>query len=200
MSALAPGSVYASLSATTAATGLASPFTLSSSNLQQQTLTPNSNGVTVDGTNVQVCWQGSTTCTTNSQFGWFANLPNTDEQIIFNPVFYQGAFIVNSTVPANNVATSCTSNLDTGYTYVLAVANGGVFTNTFPTYTKNGTVITDAIEAGVQTNATGSVYVVNTAQGQANLIYQTVSGTPGSQQPHIPSNTKAKRLTWIERR
>ncbi len=198
--ALAPGSVYASLSATTAATGLASPFTLSSSNLQQQTLTPNSNGVTVDGTNVQVCWQGSTTCTTNSQFGWFANLPNPDEQIIFNPVFYQGAFIVNSTVPANNVATSCTSNLDTGYTYVLSVANGGVFTNTFPTYTKNGTVITDSIEAGVQTNATGSVYVVNTAQGQANLIYQTVSGTPGSQQPNIPSNTKAKRLTWIERR
>ena len=198
--ALAPGSAYASLSATTAATGLASPFTLSAANLQQQTLTPNSNGVTVDGTNVQICWQGSTTCTTNDQFGWFANLPNPDEQIIFNPVFYQGAFIVNSTVPANNLATSCTSNLDTGYTYVLAVANGGVFTNTFPTYTKNGTVITDSIEAGVQTNATGSVYVVNTAQGQANLIYQTVSGTPGSQQPHIPSNTKAKRLTWIERR
>jgi type IV pilus assembly protein PilY1 len=155
----------------------------------------------VDGTNVAVCWQGTATCgSTDNQFGWYANLPGASEQIIFNPVFLQGAFIVNSTIPANNVATSCTSNLDTGYTYALAVANGGVFTNTFPTYTKNGTLVTDALEAGVETNATGSVYVVTTAQGTANIVYQTISGTPGAQRLNIPANVKAKRLTWIEHR
>ncbi len=103
-------------------------------------------------------------------------------------------------MPANNVVTTCTSNLDKGFTYALAVANGGVFTNTFPTYTKNGTIVTDAQEAAVETDATGSVYFVNTPQGKLNIVYQTISGTPGAQQLNIPANVKAKRLTWIERR
>ena len=88
-------------------------------------------------------------------FGWYANLPGSSEQIIFNPVFQQGSFTVNSTVPANNVVTTCTSNLDKGFTYALAVANGGVFTNTFPTYTKNGTIVTDAQEAGCRNGCHG---------------------------------------------
>jgi hypothetical protein len=90
--------------------------------------------------------------------------------------------------------------LDQGYTYALSVANGGVFTNTFPSFTMNGTLVTDAIEAGVATNAAGSVYVVTTAQGTTNVVYQTISGTPGAQKINIPSNIKAKRLTWIELR
>jgi type IV pilus assembly protein PilY1 len=193
-----PGAGYASLSSS--ATGLASPFTLSASNLASQTLTPTGNG-TVDGTNAAVCWQGSSVCGgTNSQFGWYANLPTSSEQVIFNPVFFQGAIVVNTTIPANNVATSCTSTLDQGYTYALSVGNGGVFTNTFPTFTMNGTLVTDPIEAGVATNAAGSVYVVTTAQGTTNVVYQTISGTPGAQRINIPSNIKAKRLTWIELR
>ena len=196
---MSPGAVQASLPATTTATGLASPFTLTSANLQAQTLTVNSTVGVVDGTNVAVCWQGSTTCTGNS-FGWYANLPSSSEQIIFNPVFNQGSFTVNSTVPANNVVTTCESNLDKGFTYALSIVNGGVFTNTFPTYTKNGTIVTDAQEAGVETDATGSVYFVNTPQGKLNIVYQTISGTPGAQQLNIPANVKAKRLTWIERR
>jgi len=201
--ALSPGAVHQSLAATTAATGLASPYTLSYSNLTQQTLTVNGNG-TVNGTNVTVCWQGSSTCTvTNNQFGWYENLPSSGEQIIYNPVFQSGAFQVNSVVPANNIATSCSSNQDTGYTYQLAIINGGVFSNTFPQYTTPGTstVVIDAIEAGVETNATGSVYNVTSAGGTtAYIVYQTISGSPSIQQIYIPSNTKSKRLTWIEQR
>jgi len=191
---------YASLAP--GATGMGSPYTLGVSNLTAQTLSaPNANGV-VEGTNVTVCWQGTSTCAggPNNSFGWYANLPSSQEQIIYNPVFFQGAFIVNSVVPANNVPTSCTINLDTGYTYALSVANGGIFTNTFPTYTKNGTLVLDSLAAGVNTNATGSVYVVTTAEHTANIIFQTISGTPGGQKVNIPSNTKAKRLTWVERR
>jgi type IV pilus assembly protein PilY1 len=168
--------------------------------LTAQTLTPNANG-TVDGTNVAICWQGSTACGSgNTQFGWYADLPGSSEQIIFNPVFYQGAILVNSTVPANNALASCSTDQDTGYTYALAVANGGVFTNTFPTFTRNGVLVTDSQEAGVQTNATGSVYIVTTAEHTTNIVYQTVSGTPGAQKIKLPPNTKSKRLTWIERR
>ena len=203
--ALSPGSQYATVAASVTGTG--SPYTLTYRNLTAQSLTAGTSG-TVNGTNIAVCWPGSTSCTgtPNPSFGWYANLPGTSEQIIFNPVFFQGAILVNSTVPAVNSATSCTIITDTGYTYALSVANGGVFTNAFPTYTFTNpvtgitTVVLDAIAAGVQTNATGSVYVVSTAEGKTNVVYQTVSGTPGAQQVNIPSNTKAKRLTWVERR
>ncbi len=203
--AMSPGSQYATVAAAT--TGTSSPYTLTYQNLTAQTLTAGSSG-TVNGTNVTVCWPGSTSCsgTPNPSFGWYMNLPGTSEQIIFNPVFFQGAILVNSTIPAVNAATSCTIVSDTGYTYALSVANGGVFNNAFPTYafanpvTGISTVVSDATAAGVQTNATGSVYVVGTPEGKTNVVYQTVSGTPGAQQVNIPSNTKAKRLTWVERR
>jgi type IV pilus assembly protein PilY1 len=205
--AMAPAANYQSLTAGN--TGIGAPYTVTRSNLLAQTLSPNAstvpsgggNATVVDGTNAPICWQGSTACGSgNNQFGWYADLPFTDEQIIFNPVFYQGGFLVNSTVPANNSLVSCNNNQDTGYTYALNVANGGVFTNTFPTYTPNGTVVTDAQEAGVQTNATGSVYIVTTAEHTINIVYQTISGTPGAQKINLPPNTKAKRLTWIEKR
>jgi type IV pilus assembly protein PilY1 len=204
--ALAPAAYYQSLPV--ASTGLSAPYTLTVSNLTAQTLTPNASTVVsgapatvVDGTNNVVCWQSSSTCGSgNTQFGWYANLPFTNEQIIFNPVFYQGAFLVNSTVPANNSLVSCSNNQDSGYTYALNVANGGVFTNTFSTFSPNGTVITDALEGGVETNATGSVYIVSTSEHTTNIVYQTISGTPGAQKINLPPNTKAKRLTWIERR
>jgi type IV pilus assembly protein PilY1 len=199
------GTQYFTVAAST--TGLTSPFALGFANLTAQTLTLNASNGTVNGTNAAVCWSGTASCTTaNKSFGWYANLPGSSEQIIFNPVFFQGAMLVNSTIPAVNAATSCTINTDTGFTYALNVANGGVFNNAFPTFTFTNpttnisTVVSNPTAAGVETNATGSVYVVNTVEGKANIVYQTVSGTPGSQQVVFPSNTLAKRLTWVERR
>ena len=216
------GMQYASLAATNAATGLTSPYTIpvptttaSTSSLTAQTFTAITTGSpavatgVVEGTNVTVCWQGSTACTSgNNKFGWYASLvggvttpAGLEEQVIFNPVYFQGAILVDSTVPADNVPTSCSSNLDSGFTYVLSVANGGIFTNAFPTFINNqGTVANDPLAAGVETNATGSVYVVTTAQNTSNIIYQTVTGSPSSQEVNIPPNTKSKRLTWVERR
>jgi type IV pilus assembly protein PilY1 len=194
---------YANLAA--AATGLTAPYTIPSTgtpitSLAQQVFTINANLVSVDGTNVAVCWQGGTACTTNNQFGWYANLPGVSEQVIFNPVYFQGAILVDSTVPVVNTPTSCTQASDTGFTYAISVANGGIFTNAFPGYTKNGTLVNDPIAAGVQTNATGSVYVVKTKEGTTNLIYQTVDDKHGHNLVNIPANTKSKRLTWVERR
>ena len=193
---------YSSLAA--ASSGLSAPYTIPSTgtpitSLAQQVLTINANLVSVDGTNNAVCWQGGTACTTNNQFGWYANLPGASEQVIYNPVFFQGAILVDSTVPVVNTPTSCTQATDTGFTYGISVANGGIFTNAFPKYTKNGTLVNDSIAAGVQTNATGSVYVVKTAEGTTNLIYQTISGHGAGQEVNIPPNTKSKRLTWVER-
>jgi type IV pilus assembly protein PilY1 len=210
------GIQYFTVAAST--TGLASPFALGLANLTQQTLTPNASNGTVNGTNATICWSGTASCGTtgNNSFGWYANLPGTSEQIIFNPVFFQGSMLVNSSIPAVNAATSCTINTDTGFTYALNIANGGVFNNAFPTFsfTNPATnistgVIGDPTAAGVETNATGSVFVVNTAQS-SNIVFQTVSGTVSggssgigtgnSTVLNVPSNTLAKRLTWVERR
>jgi type IV pilus assembly protein PilY1 len=220
------GTKYASLATT--ATGLSSPFTIpvpstppsATSSLTAQTFTVNTSNTAsagiIEGTNVTVCWQGSTTCSggpsANNKFGWYVNLvggvttpAGLQEQVIFSPVYFQGAILVDSTVPANNIATSCSANLDAGFTYVLNATNGGIFTNAFPTFAPStgnfiNTPANDALAAGVQTNATGSVYVVTTAQKTTNVIFQTVTGAPSSQQVNIPPNTKSKRLTWVEKR
>jgi type IV pilus assembly protein PilY1 len=220
--ALSVGSQYAT--AVASATGVASPFTLGVANLTAQTLTLNASNGTVDGTNATVCWAGTSSCTTgNTSFGWYANLPGSSEQIIFNPVFFQGSILVNSTIPAVNAATSCTINTDTGFTYALNIANGGVFNDAFPNFTFTNpttnisTVVSDPTAAGIETNATGSVYVVNTVEGMTNIVFQTVtpgtasggtgSGTTGtngtiggSDVIHLPSTVTAKRLTWVELR
>lgn len=196
---LNPAQAYAALTA--AQTGLSSsPYTLASSNLAQQTFTCTSGStITCDGTNVTICWQGSTACSSgNTQFGWYANLVATatnygSEQIIYNPAFYNGTFVVDSTLPATNNAFSCTTNLDRGLTYVISLATGGVLSSVFPKYT-------DANLTGVETDATGTPSVVTTTEGTTSLVYQTVGGTPGTTQISPPANMKATRLTWIQLR
>lgn len=204
-------SKFASLAATNAATGLTSPYTITCSsatsctNLTRQTFTVNTTTGVRDGTNNVVCWRGVTLCASgNNQFGWYVTLPGTAEQLVFNPVYYQGAFIANSTVPANNTPTSCTVTADSGFTYAIAVTNGGTFPSVFPQYN-------DTNAAGVQTDASGSPYIVTTSEGITNLVYQNVNGTIGggsgstkkdgnSTEVNLPNNIKAKRLTWIQLR
>jgi type IV pilus assembly protein PilY1 len=178
------------------ATGVAAPYTLGKTNLLQQTLTIAAGGVR-NGSNYPVCWQGGTACTltSNDRFGWYLDLPGSSEQVVFDPIFFQGALIVDSTVPANNIPTSCTTNSDTGFTYVLAVGTGGRFTSAFA-HRQDAQVST----VGVKTDATGSPYVVTTAEQTTNLIFQTVTGIPRSEQINLPSNAKATRLTWVELR
>jgi type IV pilus assembly protein PilY1 len=211
------GTQYASLAATTTATGLSSPYTIpaptttaSTSSLTAQTLTINTTNTASagirEGTNVAVCWKGSSVCSSNNnKFGWYETLPGTGEQVIFNPVYFQGAIFVDSTVPANNVPTSCSSSLDAGFTYALNVANGGIFSNAFPTFapaTGNhaGVLANDPFAGGVETDATGSVAPLNTVEGTLNIVYQKYDGGKGGQKVNIPPNTKSKRLTWVERR
>ncbi len=211
---------YAALSA--GSTGIASPYTVSPSNLQEQTFTVNTGNNDRDvAANAVVCWQGTSACSTgsNDQFGWYLNLPGTasqgPEQIIYNPVLVDGAFVVNSTVPPNSTLLSCDTLTETGYTYALPVLNGGGFDNFFPLYN-------DASAAGVATDATGTPFSVLTGNGQYYLVYQTTqggetSGTTtgtgstntgvqecdvlgGNCQKINPSNGTGHRVTWIQLR
>jgi type IV pilus assembly protein PilY1 len=199
-------SQYQSLAGTQ--TGLSSPYTLQKSNLQQQTFTVQANGDR-DGTSNTICWQAQTLCTpasANSKFGWYVDLPGANgsgfpEQIVYNPLLYQQAFIVNSVVPASNSPLSCTTTADLGYTYVISMGTGAAFGNTvFPNHDTN--------VAGFQSGATGTPSVLTTAEGTTYLIYQTIgdpvpgtkNATPRDTSINLPPNTKSTRLTWVELR
>jgi len=206
---------YAALTAT--ATSLGSPgYTLSQSNLVQQTFTPNTTTGLRDIDNpTAICWAGSAGCTgTAGKFGWYLNLLSTLEQIVYNPQLVDGVLLVNSVVPANNLPLACITNTDTGYTYAISVLTGTAPPNFFISYH-------DTAAAGAQTNATGTSLIVTsgslgtgTSGGgtgttppapppgctNATLIYQTTGGTAQATNACLPANTKARRLTWVQLR
>jgi len=173
-------------------------------NLVQQVISVDAtNGDRDITTNATVCWTGTTACTSgNNQFGWYLLLPGTNEQIIYNPEIVGPAFTVNSIVPANNVPTSCTLNTDTGYTYAISIMSGGAFTNTFG-QTPNTSGLPqyhDTNAAGIQTNATGTSFVVLDSSGKTWFVFQTVNNTPVPIPVNLPKNTTANRLTWEQLR
>jgi len=197
---------------------LAAGAVVTPANMTTQTLTPLGTGA-LDITSNAVCWSGSATCTSgNNQFGWMVALPGAQEQIVFNPLVYQNALIVNTTIPAVNSPTSCTVNHDTGNTIAISLATGGALGNsTTGSFFRN---TTDTNAAGSLTNGTGTPFVAQ-AGGNTFILTQSLGDaaftTPNQTTPPTgPLNCVAgakfcsgniqqaslvsKRLTWIERR
>jgi type IV pilus assembly protein PilY1 len=214
---LQPSAQYASLTTGTSGTsGLSSPYTItwsaSSANMTAQTLTVMSGG-TVDISSQPICWQGTTACSTgDTSFGWYAALPSTQEQVIYNPLLVGSAFSVNTIIPAVNSLLSCSTSLDSGYSYAIALGTGTVapastgstsfFVNTTTTTVNPTTGVTttvtttntDASAAAVQTNATGTSTVMTTSTTASSTSIagtgtgSTVSCTLGGTCNNLPSS------------
>jgi type IV pilus assembly protein PilY1 len=201
------GTKYLSLpSGTTAAPSVS----LNSSNLQTQTLTPivESDGTNgLDVTSNVVCWAGSGTCGSgNNKFGFATALPGVQEQIVFNPLIFQNALVVNTTIPAVNSPSSCTVQHDTGDTIAISLVSGGSLGNNV-----TGSYFVSSSDpnlAGVQTNGTGTPFAV-LAGGKTFLMTQTLGDAGGGgfvcsgggcTTPVRAATQTSKRLTWIERR
>jgi type IV pilus assembly protein PilY1 len=171
--------------------------------LQQQQLIANGNG-DLDGTSNPICWADLTNCAGTPQYGWFITLGHPNEQVIFNPVIYQNALLVNTTLPADNSPFSCKNSGDGGYTIAIALDTGAAIPGLFP-------LSGDPVAAGSLTNNSGSPFIV-LAGGQAYMVTQTVGGgkvdgpiacQKGSQLCDAlikPQGPVGKRLTWIQRR
>jgi type IV pilus assembly protein PilY1 len=216
---------YASLTAAQAggATGLGAPYTLSQSNLQQQVFTIVSAATgNVDTTNNPITWEQCTTACNVGKFGWFANLPGSQqqpkgspvvlEQVVSNPNLYESAFIVNSTIPASVTPLSCAQpDTDKGVLYVLSMLTGGTFVSSgsggSTSFSSAFVNYRDTQLAGLGTNETGSVTVVNTVEATTWIVGQDIappvagSGAPGqTTQIALPLNTTTSRMTWVELR
>lgn len=208
-------SQYASLSAAQVAKaqGLSgsTPNTLSISNLLAQTFSPGSITGTVESSNSTVTWAQCGTVTpitcNGGVFGWYANLPGTQEQVVSSPTLYQQAFIVNTTIPAVNNPLSCSTSKDTGNTYIINVMSGGTFTTTgttTPTKVSGFLTNSDVNTVGQNTNETGALTVVNTGSS-TYLVGQSVNPTPGqapgqATQFKLPTNIQVNRVTWTQLR
>jgi type IV pilus assembly protein PilY1 len=179
--------------------------TISTSSLQSQTVTQLSAGTaTTPGTRTvtsnSICWSGTSGCSSLNQYGWMINLPTSGEQVIYSPIIYNGAFIINTTVPPNNSPFACSLNLPTGWTMALSAASGGSFTNSFFADSNNHFVtVNGSVVSGIALNATGSPAVV-TAVGNPYLVNQTSDGVGSVNQINPPGGTIGSRINWNELR
>lgn len=205
----------------TGLSGSSAPTTaITTSQLQQQSVTSTGNVSTTPGTtvnvrtvsNASVCYAGSSCTGTAAQYGWYMNLPgfnlpgftgtngvggsNQTEQVIYSPIGSEGAFIVNTTIPANNGPLTCTVANAQGWTMALDPATGGSFAQSFFSVGSSLINLNGQPVSGIAVNATGSPSVV-TAVGNPYLISQTVTGT-GTVNQINPVGSKGGRLTWIE--
>ena len=225
---------YASLTQaqySTATSDTTAPYTLGQSNLTAQTFTAASTAATtaagtaqtpVTTSNATVTFVTCTTsCTPGTTFGWYANLNSTqgatnsagatlNEQIVSTPTLYQGAILVNSSIPANFSVLSCSvPSTDTGVLYAVSVATGGTLINgggsTSNTYSSVFTAYKDTQTVGIPTNETGTVSVVNTKENTTYAVAQNIVVNQGSSpgqavQIAVPNNIAVNRTTWVELR
>jgi type IV pilus assembly protein PilY1 len=120
--------------------------------------------------------------------------------VIYNPIVYNGALVVNTTVPANNQPFSCNNNLPTGWTMAMSPTTGGALPASFFADASNNFVtINGSVVSGIGLNATGSPSVV-TAAGSPYLVNQTSSGTGTVNKINPPGGTQGGRLTWTQLR
>ncbi len=192
---LNPSSLMASLTGTQ---------TITTSNLRAQSVTStqtaqsgNVNGYRTVST-YQVCWQGSSDCTSNNnKYGWYLPLPSTQEQIIYSPILQQGAFVVNTTIPANNTPLNCNANTNFGWTMAITPGGGAAFTQSFFGNSTNNFVngSNGGQVSGIEVNAVGSPSVVY-AGGNPYLVNQTSGGTGDVRQVNPPPGSLGARLNW----
>ncbi|MEO7129341.1 MAG: PilC/PilY family type IV pilus protein, partial [Rhodoferax sp.] len=151
-----------------------------------------------------VCWIGSSTCTggatKNTQFGWSLALPDSGEQIIYNPTTAYGLFIVNTTIPAVGQALSCDNQPPTGYTMAIAADTGGSPNiSFFANATNNFVSASGAIVSGIGLSAVGTPSFVS-AMTKPYMVNQTSTGIGSVTQVNAGANGIGARLNWIKLR
>lgn len=209
---------------------LISAPTVTSSNLTTQTLTQvtipntaaNTSGTTqaYTATNRPLCLPGISNCsgTPSTSYGWVVALPNSTEQIIYNPTLNTGVFFVNSTIPAIVDSLACTVTAASGYTYAIDAGTGGASVAVFNGITGNTAANSPNIIAlginGVGTpyfvTATGTNGSTTITRDVVSMISQTHNGTPISEVVNLPCNNNCGiqtpgsppglggRITWLE--
>ncbi|MDR3393177.1 MAG: PilC/PilY family type IV pilus protein [Sulfuriferula sp.] len=188
---------------------LTAPQSINRSNLLAQVVASVSAGASssailgyrsISSTN-NVCWQGSSACGTgNSQYGWYFDLPDTNEQVVYNPAIVSGALVVNTTIPPTSAVGQCSLQTPTGWTMAFNVASGGGLPqNFFPDSTGAYAASDGNSVMGIKMNGVGSPWVVSVGT-TPYIVTQTVSGEAQITQVNPQNGITVKRITWEELR
>ena len=184
---------------------LTAPQSISNSSLTLQTFSSVSAFERTDTVNV-VCWAGTSICTggasANNQFGWRLALPAANEQVVYNPSLQNGAFVVNSTIPASNSPLNCQVNIDTGWTIAVDPGSGGLDPTFFKYYPNDAAFYTSGTGTAFGFSIGGKDFVLTETQGNAatNVAPICPPGSPYCSAEIGPGPVSGKRLTWIQRR
>jgi type IV pilus assembly protein PilY1 len=191
------------------ALSLTGPQAISLATLQQQTATVTpAAGSTPAYESIShnvVCWKGSTGCGTPTMMGWYLALPNSGEQVIFDPVLSpDGEFVVNTYIPVQDTPLSCSPGTATGFSMGLQPDSGaGSPTPYF--YVSTNTGASTGIQAdAVQLNGTGIPSFISSGQqsdqNSEYFITQTATGAAPPTKLNRHSIVTGQRLNWVERR
>lgn len=157
---------------------LAGPQTLSKTTLLQQTITTSGDYRTLSN-NLTVNWS---TGGTGQQFGWYVDLPTSNEQSVYNAIIVGNNLQLNTSTPAVTGVVSCTPLTAVTWQMAFNVLTGGgnaesFFRNADGTYTATGLASTQ----GMKTSALGSSWTIY-YKGKGYLISNTANGnaTAGS--------------------
>lgn len=153
-------------------------------------------------TGTQVCWTGSSTCTpatSNTQYGWYYDLPDTQEQIIYNPVMVDGSVVVSTAEPPTISAVSCNPGLQSGWTMAFDPASGGgLKQGFFPDASGSyGSGSAASSVSGIRMDAVGSPTTIRYG-GQTYIVTQTVKGTAALSKVNPQSGASPSRVSWRE--
>lgn len=150
-----------------------------------------------------VCWADGNSCNpVASQYGWLFDLPSTNEQVVYNPIFSGGELLLNSTIPPVNTTNQCTLNLPTGWSMAFdMITGGGEKQNVFPDSSGSFAVTPGNYSiTGVSTNAVGTPYIVSVGSKQY-AISQTAGGSNGSiKRFNAQGGVQVKRISWEQLR
>ena len=159
-----------------------------------------------------VCWQGSSACaTTNNQYGWLFDLPDTTagntstnyEQVIFNPTFSAGQLVLNTTTPPVTITGQCKPTLPTGWTMSFNIESGGGTANSAGQVVNvlGGSIISSTIysQIGLKLNGVGSPFIVSVGS-QPNIVTQTNTGQPTIKKFNPSGGINVKRISWEQLR
>jgi type IV pilus assembly protein PilY1 len=150
-----------------------------------------------------VCWNGSTACGSgNTQYGWKFDLPDSHEQVIYNPVFSGGEMLLNTIIPPQNSVGQCILSLPTGWTMAFNMASGGGQPqNVFPDASGSLVVASGASGiVGLKLGAVGTPYIVAVGS-QQYVISSDVDGGPANiNQLNTQGGVTVKPVSWEQLR
>lgn len=148
-----------------------------------------------------VCWNDSNVCPSgNNQYGWKFDLPESTEQVIYNPLLLNGMLLVNTVVAPVSSAGQCNAPLPTGWSMAFDMSSGGGKPqNVFPDQNGNLIVASGAASiVGLKQGAVGTPYIVTVNNKQYAISSTVGGGAPSINELNTPQTggSTAKRISW----